>query len=58
MAGAERRETGDMSSHSRPETRTIQARSTSMTIMAVEHETTIAAIIHEWIQEHLEEVEK
>jgi len=29
-----------------------------MTIMAVEYETTIAAIIHEWIQEHLEEVEK
>lgn len=29
-----------------------------MTIMAVEHETTIAAIIHERIQGHLEEVEK
>ena len=27
-------------------------------MMAAERETTIAAIIHEWIQEHLEEVEK
>lgn len=27
-------------------------------MMAVERETTIAAIIHEWIQEHFEEVEK
>ena len=26
--------------------------------IAAERETTIAAIIHEWIQEHLEEVEK
>ena len=26
--------------------------------MAMEQETTIAAIIHGWIQEHLEEVEK
>lgn len=27
-------------------------------MMAAERETTIAAIIHEWVQEHLEEVEK
>lgn len=27
-------------------------------LMAAEQETTIAAIIHGWIQEHLEEVEK
>ena len=27
-------------------------------MMAAERDTTIAAIIHEWIQEHLEEVEK
>ena len=27
-------------------------------MMAVEHEMTIAAIIHELVQEHLEEVEK
>lgn len=30
----------------------------TLKMMAVERETTIAAIIHEWIQEHLEEVEK
>ena len=47
-----------MSSHSRPETRTIQAKSTSMTIMAVEHETTIAAIIHERVREHQKEAGK
>ena len=28
----------------------------ALKMMAVERETTIAAIIHEWIQEHLEEV--
>ena len=28
----------------------------ALKMMAAEHETTIAAIIHEWIQEHLEEV--
>lgn len=28
--------------------------SPSLKMMAAEHETTIAAIIHEWIQEHLE----
>ncbi|MDD6451006.1 MAG: hypothetical protein PUF56_03580 [Lachnospiraceae bacterium] len=27
-------------------------------MMAAERETTIAAIIHEWVQEHIEEVEK
>ena len=27
-------------------------------LMAAERETTIAAIIHEWVQEHLEEVDK
>ena len=30
----------------------------ALKIMAAERETTIAAIIHEWIQEHLEEVGK
>ncbi len=30
----------------------------ALKIMALERETTIAAIIHEWVQEHLEEVEK
>lgn len=30
----------------------------ALKMMAAEKETTIAAIIHEWIQEHLEEVEK
>ena len=30
----------------------------ALKLMAAERETTIAAIIHEWIQEHLEEVEK
>lgn len=30
----------------------------ALKMMAAERETTIAAIIHEWIQEHLEEVEK
>lgn len=30
----------------------------ALKIMALQRETTIAAIIHEWIQEHLEEVEK
>ncbi len=29
----------------------------ALKLMALERETTIAAIIHEWIQEHLEEVE-
>lgn len=28
----------------------------ALKMMAAEHETTIAAIIHEWVQEHLEEV--
>lgn len=28
----------------------------ALKMMAVERETTIAAIIHEWVQEHLEEV--
>ena len=28
----------------------------ALKLMAAERETTIAAIIHEWIQEHLEEV--
>ena len=28
----------------------------ALKMMALERETTIAAIIHEWIQEHLEEV--
>lgn len=30
----------------------------ALKMMAAERETTIAAIIHEWIQEHLEKVEK
>lgn len=30
----------------------------ALKMMAAECETTIAAIIHEWVQEHLEEVEK
>ena len=30
----------------------------ALKMMALERETTIAAIIHEWVQEHLEEVEK
>ena len=30
----------------------------ALKLMAMEQETTIAAIIHGWIQEHLEEVEK
>lgn len=30
----------------------------SLKMMAAERETTIAAIIHEWVREHLEEVEK
>ena len=30
----------------------------ALKMMALQRETTIAAIIHEWIQEHLEEVEK
>ena len=30
----------------------------TLKMMAAERGTTIAAIIHEWIQEHLEEVEK
>lgn len=30
----------------------------ALKMMAAERETTIAAIIHAWIQEHLEEVEK
>lgn len=30
----------------------------ALKIMALQRETTIAAIIHEWIQEHLKEVEK
>lgn len=30
----------------------------ALKMMATERETTIAAIIHEWVQEHLEEVEK
>lgn len=30
----------------------------ALKLMAMEQETTIAAIIHRWIQEHLEEVEK
>ena len=30
----------------------------ALKMMALERDTTIAAIIHEWIQEHLEEVEK
>lgn len=30
----------------------------ALKMMAMEQETTIAAIIHGWIQEHLEEVEK
>ena len=28
----------------------------ALKMMAVERETTIAAIIHEWVQEHIEEV--
>lgn len=28
----------------------------ALKMMALERETTIAAIIHEWVQEHLEEV--
>ena len=28
----------------------------ALKMMAAEHETTIAAIIHEWVQEHLEEM--
>lgn len=30
----------------------------ALKMMAAERETTIAAIIHEWVQEHLEVVEK
>lgn len=30
----------------------------ALKMIALQRETTIAAIIHEWIQEHLEEVEK
>lgn len=30
----------------------------TLKMMAVERETTIAAIIHEWIQEHLKEVDE
>ena len=30
----------------------------ALKMMAAERDTTIAAIIHEWVQEHLEEVEK
>ena len=30
----------------------------ALKMMAAERETTIAAIIHEWVQEHLKEVEK
>lgn len=30
----------------------------ALKMMAAEREMTIAAIVHEWIQEHLEEVEK
>ena len=30
----------------------------TLKMMAAERDTTIAAIIHEWVQEHLEEVEK
>lgn len=30
----------------------------ALKMMAVEQETTIAAIIHEWVKEHLEEGEK
>lgn len=30
----------------------------ALKLMAAERETTIAAIIHEWVQEHLGEVEK
>lgn len=30
----------------------------ALKLMAAEKETTIAAIIHEWVQEHLEEVGK
>ena len=30
----------------------------ALKMMAAERETTIAAIIHEWVQEHIEEVEK
>lgn len=30
----------------------------TLKMMAAEHETTIAAIIHEWVQEHLKEVDE
>ena len=30
----------------------------ALKMMAAERETTIAAIIHEWVQEHLEEVDE
>lgn len=30
----------------------------ALKLMAAERETTIAAIIHEWVQEHLEEVDE
>ena len=30
----------------------------TLKMMAAERDMTIAAIIHEWVQEHLEEVEK
>ena len=30
----------------------------ALKMIAAERDTTIAAIIHEWVQEHLEEVEK
>lgn len=30
----------------------------ALKMMAAEHETTIAAIIHEWVQEHLKEVDE
>ena len=30
----------------------------ALTVMAAERETMIAAIIHEWVQEHLKEVDE
>ena len=30
----------------------------ALKMMAAEHETTIAAIIHKWVQEHLKEVDE
>lgn len=37
---------------------TVSDSESAVKMMAAERETTIAAIIHEWVQEHLEEVDE